>query len=101
MVLLFLFCLNCNDCWSITIRGRCIEAKCGVSVFRYWVLFLVCTAGVTLMLPEVKVIKEVSNCQRAGGFDPEGQKGFDRLWRIGARKLIVDCVYMYTDMIYR
>ena len=35
---------------------------------------LVCTAGVTLMLPEVKVIKEVSNCQRDGGFDPEGQK---------------------------
>jgi len=27
-----------------------------VCVFRYWVLFLVCTVGVALMLTEVKVI---------------------------------------------
>lgn len=44
-----------------------IEAKCGVCVFRYWVLFLVCTVGVALMLPEVKVIKEVSKLPKRRG----------------------------------
>ena len=40
--------------------------------------FLFCTVGVALMLTEVQVIKEVSNCQRVGGFDPVGQMVFDR-----------------------
>lgn len=76
---LFLFCLNCNGCWSLTIRGRCIGAKCGIGVFLYWVLFLVCTLGVALMLPEVKSIKEASKLPRGrGGFEPEGQTVFDR-----------------------